>query len=100
MKVFISQPMRGLTDNEITRLREEGKQKFLEMYTGDEEVEFISSFITDFPADTPPLYFLGRSFELLSGADVALFIGDWGDARGCRMEHLACEEYGYTIYEV
>ena len=32
MKVFISQPMRGLSDEEITRLREEGKQKFLEIY--------------------------------------------------------------------
>lgn len=100
MKVFISQPMRGLTDDEVTRVREEGKQKFLEIYKGDEEVEFISSFENDLPEDTPPLYFLGRAFEMLSRVDIVLFIGDWENARGCRMEHLACEEYEYTIYEV
>ncbi len=100
MKVFISQPMRGLTDNEITCLREEGKKHFLEIYTGGEDVEFISSFENNLPDNTPPLYFLGRALQMLSEADVALFIGDWKSARGCRMEHLACEEYGYTIYEV
>ena len=100
MKVFISQPMKGLSDDEILRIREEGKKKFLETYRGDEEVEFISSFVSNFPADTAPLYFLGKSLEYLSQADIALFIGDWKNARGCRMEHLACEEYGYTIYEV
>lgn len=100
MKVFISQPMRGLSDEEITRLREEGKQKFLEIYKGKEEIEFISSFENDLPEDAPPLYFLGRAFQMLSKADIVLFIGDWKSARGCKMEHLACEEYGYTIYEV
>lgn len=100
MKVFISQPMRGLSDEEITRLREEGKQKFLEIYKGKEEIEFISSFENDLPEDAPPLYFLGRAFQMLSKADIVLFIGDWKSARGCKMEHLACEEYGYTFYEV
>lgn len=35
--------------------------------------------------------FLGKSFELLSTADVAVFAPGWNDARGCIMEHLACE---------
>lgn len=100
MKVFISQPMRNIPDNEVLRIREEGKKKFLEIYKGKEEVEFISSFENDLPDNTPPLYFLGRAFEIMSEADIVLFIGDWKNARGCRMEHLACEEYRYTIYEV
>ena len=100
MKVFISQPMRNIPNDEVLRIREEGKKKFLEIYKGKEEVEFISSFENDLPYNTPPLYFLGRAFEMMSEADIVLFIGDWKNARGCRMEHLACEEYEYTIYEV
>lgn len=100
MKVFISQPMRNIPDDEVLRIREEGKKKFLEIYKGKEEVEFISSFENDLPDNTHPLYFLGRAFEIMSEADIVLFIGDWKNARGCRMEHLACEEYEYTIYEV
>ena len=100
MKVFISQPMRNIPNDEVLRIREEGKKKFLEIYKGKEEVEFISSFENNLPDNTPPLYFLGRAFEMMSEADIVLFIGDWKNARGCRMEHLACEEYEYTIYEV
>ena len=100
MKVFISQAMRNIPDDEVLKIREEGKKKFLEIYKGNEEVEFISSFENDLPEDAPPLYFLGRAFQMLSKADIVLFIGDWKNARGCRMEHLACEEYGYTMYEI
>lgn len=29
--------------------------------------------------------------------DAALFLGGWEDARDCRMEHAACEEYGIRV---
>ena len=38
MKVFISQPMRNIPNDEVLRIREEGKKKFLEIYKGKEEV--------------------------------------------------------------
>lgn len=100
MKVFISQPMRNIPNDEVLRIREEGKKKFLEIYKGKEEVEFISSFENDLPVNTPPLYFLGRAFEMMSEADMVLLIGDWKNARGCRMEYKACEEYGITVVEI
>jgi len=93
-KVFISQPMRGLSDAEIKEERKVIKQAIIKEY-GD--VEFIDSYFEGAPADARPLWFLGKSFELLSTADMAFFANDWEDARGCVMEHEACEKYGIEI---
>ena len=93
-KVFISQPMRGLSDAEIKEERKVIKQAIIKEY-GD--VEFIDSYFEGAPADARPLWFLGKSFELLSTADMAFFAYGWEDARGCVMEHEACEKYGIEI---
>ena len=96
-KLFISQPMRGKTDAEILQEREKAvasAQKLL-----GEEVEVIDSFFQNAPVDAKPLWFLGKSLELLSTADVAYFAKDWEDARGCRIENTCAIEYGITIIE-
>lgn len=49
MKLFISQPMNGLSDEEILKQREEAK-KIVEYILG-EEVEVIDSFIQGAPTD-------------------------------------------------
>ena len=49
-------------------------------------VEIIDSFFQSAPTEAKPLWFLGKSLELLSTADVCLFVGDWENARGCRIE--------------
>ncbi len=43
-----------------------------------EPVEVIDSFFQEAPADAKPLWFLGKSLELLSGADVAYFCAGVG----------------------
>lgn len=43
-----------------------------------EPVEVIDSFFQEAPADAKPLWFLGKSLELLSGADVAYFAAGVG----------------------
>lgn len=92
MKIFISQPMRGKTDTEITKERNKTISTAKELY--GEDVEVIDSFFQSAPTDAKPLWFLGKSLELLSGADVAVFCPGWEDARGCRIEHDCCVEYG------
>ena len=62
-----------------------------------ENVEVIDSFFEDAPADARPLWFLGKSLEMLSTADMAFFAKDWENARGCSLEHVACEEYRIEI---
>ena len=101
MKVFISQAMRGLTDQEILETREAAiryAKSSIGLAEGD-EIEIIDSFFQSAPTDAKPLWFLGKSLELLSTADVCLFVGDWENARGCRIEHECCVQYGIpTLY--
>ena len=91
-KLFISQPMRGKTNEEILEARQKAV-KAAEEFLG-EEVEVIDSFFQDAPVDAKPLWFLGKSIELLSAADVVYFAEGWGDARGCRIEWVCAEAYG------
>lgn len=64
-----------------------------------EPVEVIDSFLRNAPHDARPLWFLGKSLELLSTADVAYFAKGWEDARGCRIENQCAIEYGITVIE-
>ena len=68
MKIFISQPMRDKTDEEIKKEREAAIQVVKEKFP-DKTIEVIDSFFENAPHDAKPLWFLGKSFELLSGAD-------------------------------
>lgn len=91
-KLFISQPMRGLSDEEILKTREEIRIK-AERTIG-EPVELIQSFLEDFkPIGNIPVAYLGKSISLLATADVAYFGEGWKDARGCKIEHEVAVEY-------
>ena len=96
-KLFISQPMRGKTDEEILAVREKAI-KAAEKLIG-EPVEVIDSFFQSAPVDAKPLWFLGKSLELLSTADVAYFAPGWNDFRGCKMEHTCAVEYNIDRIE-
>lgn len=96
-KLFISQPMRGKTDEEILAERKKAIES-AERNLG-EPVEVIDSFFQNAPADARPLWFLGKSLELLSTADIAYFAKGWEDARGCRIENQCAIEYGIEIIE-
>ena len=96
-KLFISQPMRGKTDEEILKEREKAVAS-AEKHLG-EKVEVIDSFFQNAPAEAKPLWFLGKSLELLSTADVAYFAPGWEEARGCRIENTCAIEYGITVIE-
>lgn len=91
-KLFISQPMKGKTDSEILEERETAMKAARNVL--GEDVELIDSFFQSAPADARPLWFLGKSLELLSTADIAYFASGWENARGCRIEHTCAEEYG------
>lgn len=97
-RLFISQPMKGKTNEEIKAVREmaiESAKREL-----GEDVEVIDSFFENAPHDAKPLWFLGKSLELLSTADVAYFAKGWEEARGCRIENACAVEYGIeTIIE-
>lgn len=101
MKVFISQAMQGLTGEEILKVRKEAI-KYAEENISidcDDDIEIIDSFFQNAPVEAKPLWFLGKSLELLSIADICLFVGNWENARGCKIEHECCIQYGIpTMY--
>ena len=96
-KLFISQPMRGKTNEEILAVREKAIES-AERNLG-EKVEDIDSFFKDAPVDAKPLWYLAKSLELLSTADVAYFSKDWEKYRGCRIENTCAVEYGIDVIE-
>ena len=96
MKVFISQPMSGRTDEEILIKRNEIVNKLKEEYG---EVEILDSFFTDFNPDVKPLEYLAKSIGYLAKADLAYFAKGWQDTRGCRIEHICAIEYGIQTVE-
>lgn len=96
-KLFISQPMRGKTNEEILAVRQKAIES-AERNLG-EKVEVIDSFFKDAPVDASPLWYLAKSLELLSTADVAYFAKGWEEARGCRIENTCAIEYGIDVIE-
>lgn len=96
-KLFISQPMRDKSDEDI--LAERKKAITEAENTVGEPVEVIDSFFQDAPHDASPLWFIGKSLELLSIADVAYFVPGWKEARGCKIEHQCAVEYGISRIE-
>lgn len=96
-KLFISQPMCGKTDDEIKAERVKAIQS-AEAIVG-EPLEVIDSFFENAPVDAKPLWFLGKSLELLADADIAYFVSGWQDYRGCKIEHACAVEYGIRIIE-
>lgn len=96
-KLFISQPMKGKTDEEILAVRDaaikQAQQKI------GEPVEVIDSFFQNAPEDARPLWFLGKSLELLSTADIVYFAKGWEEFRGCRIEHQCAVEYEIAMLE-
>ena len=96
-KLFISQPMKGKTDEMILAEREaavEAAQSVL-----GEEVEVIENFFSTAPEDESPLRLLGESIKALAEADVAFFAKGWRYGRGCRIEHACAVAYEIDVIE-
>ena len=96
MKIFISQPMRDKTNEEI---REERIRAISSFDGYGEDIEVIDSFFENAPHDAKPLWYLGESIKKLGEADVAYFCKDWQHYRGCVIEHECAVRYGIkTVY--
>ena len=94
VKLYISQPMRGKAMNDIMAERKQlVAEAAVELRTDD--ILVIDTLFVNH--DKPPLEMLGRSIEKMAEADAVIFAPGWKDASGCRVEHLAAEEYHLKI---
>ena len=96
IKIFISQPMNGKTNEEI---EDERNYIISRLVTHFPRAEIIDSFFKDAPHDAKPLWYLAKSLELLATADVAYFCKDWDKYRGCKIENTCAIEYGIDVIE-
>lgn len=92
MKIFISQPMKGFSEEEIRYNREKAIEKIKRLYCND--VEIIDNY---FDSDEKPLFKLGKSIELLSKADIIYLCKGWNKARGCKIEYMCASDYDIKI---
>lgn len=115
MKVFISQPMSGRSEEDIIneRIQTIGK---IRMYLGD-DVTILDSYV---PEDTRNImrrgnhyqrnglwadgmeyvFWLGTSITTMAKADVVWFVNGWHESSGCIHEwHIACHSDARIIME-
>ena len=96
MKIVISQPMNGLTEDQIRANR----AAVVDELTAQGHT-IVDSVFPDFDTSkvkNVPLCFLGKSFQLIAEeADAVYFMSGWESARGCRMEFEACSAYGIKV---
>lgn len=104
---FISQPMAGKTDVEIaaerTMIKERIKREINPAAIFINSVldrEKMKKEIKDKKVKSESLYYLAKSLELLSTADMAVFAHDWLSARGCRIEETAARQYGIDVHYI
>lgn len=97
-KLFISQPMVDKTDKEIelarTRAINTALNQVKRLYNeSNAQIEIIDSFIKDAPHDAKPVWFLAKSIEFLSDANIIFFAKGWNEYRGCKIENTIAHEY-------
>ena len=94
LKLFISLPMNGLSDDEIRDNMAEAKSE-AERIMG-QPMELLETLF-DFDEGSHPLVYLGESIKKMAEANVVYFHLGWKQARGCFVEHIAAMKYGKYI---
>lgn len=97
-KVFISQPMNGLTDLQISKDRARVIEGLYNIGYSPDEITIIDTFIEENAPDNVNscLWYLGKSLELLADADLVVFAKGWKNARGCQIEFKCAKAYGIS----
>ena len=93
MKIMLSQPMAGKTNQQIKKEREEIVKKLEQQ--GHEVVNTVFENFEE--GKNTPLHYLAKSIEFLANVDCLVCMQGWKEARGCRIEEKCAKEYGKFI---
>lgn len=96
MKIMISQPMNGKTEEQIRNERASLVKELEEK--GYEVIDTI--FAEKTPEGDARLYYLAKSIEAMSKVDAIIFMPGWEKARGCKIEHEIAVKYNKFIKEL
>ena len=97
MKIMISQPMNGKTQEQIKEERAD-LVKSLE----EKGYEVVNTIFAETPdeAQDKPLFYLAKSIDAMSKVDAVIFMKGWENARGCKIEHEIAVKYNKFIKEL
>lgn len=95
-KCMISQPMNGLSDEEILTARGKAISAIRSMGYEFENTFFDNLFV---PEDVNiPVYYLAKAIEKMANCKAIYFCKGWAQHRGCRIEHQIALEYGHKCF--
>ena len=103
MKIFISVPMTGRSNDEIKNHIEMIK-KAANRYFVKTEVTFVDNFECDFEPERcvdlkhPRIGYLAESIKKLAYCDGIIFGNGYFFSSGCHVEYCVAEEYGLDFY--
>lgn len=96
-KAMISQPMKGMSRDDILAAREYAIAFLTERGYDVEDTFFTDNgFISDDTKNVSIAY-LAKSIEAMSKCDAVYFCKGWATARGCKIEHEIALRYGLTL---
>jgi hypothetical protein len=88
-KLFISQPMKGLTNEEIVETRKKATEYISSVYP-DNDIIVIDSYkpqsSTDYNA-VSAVNLLGNAISMMASANIVYFAPGWKDSKGCQIEN-------------
>lgn len=101
-KAMISQPMAGLTDEQIIAAREKAVAFLEGRGYGVVNTLFMDEWYSRASMEERgvvqiPLCFLAKSLENMSLCHAVYFAPGWENARGCKIEHVAAQAYGLEM---
>lgn len=96
-KAMISQPMKGMSSDDILAARE-----YATACLKEQGYDVVDNYFADFPDNdfvsddtrNVSVAYLAKSIEAMSKCDAVYFCKGWANARGCKIEHKIAEEYG------
>ena len=93
MKIMISQPMAGKTEEQIRNER-----AALVMELEKQGYTVVDTIFTDeTPEGNEAVFYLSKSIEAMSKVDGVVFMPGWKKARGCAIEHDIATQYGLFV---
>lgn len=90
MKVYIVQPMRERSKEQILKERELGKRVTQVFYPN---AEFLDTYYEDYDDTKSPLEYLARSCEMMAQADLVVLLPFYFGTPGCDLESHIAEIY-------
>lgn len=91
MKIMISQPMMGKTNEQII----EERIQIIKML--EDKGHKVINTVFDLSKEKNAVHYLAKSIEAMADVDGVVFMQGWQQARGCRIEYQVASEYGKFI---